>query len=220
MLQRVSIGFDLRDPTQQRIGGTEQRDYQLRGNQVLSNSLDLVISADPNVLPRREDIDQLIFENIEVLSNPLGFVTRIDDLIDKCRASGLPLKGQLPLCITCSEANIVELVERFGPGWFELQLTEKEITRADWQLRGFDVIDLRGLVSGLSGCGYNVSTKHLLKHFFEAGLNKFGLFRSYSLGQQFAEVRGLQIPEHVPLITVGVLANPRLGQRGKHGRAG
>lgn len=204
MLKRISIGFDLRSLAAS-ISPSGLSARRWLDDQLLSNSFEVLISADPNVFPRREDIDRLMYEDAEQICNPLGLARCIEWLVDKCQISNLSLNEQIGICITCSEGNVVGLTERFGPEYFEGLATEDQLLKQDWEFRGFDVIDILGLISGLSGCGYKASSKSELKRLFAADLNNVGLFCSYSLAQQFAEVRGIQILEHSPMIAVGIL---------------
>ena len=109
------------------------------------------------------------------------------------------------VCLTCSEVVCIALGERFGHGYFEERPEEETLISACWQFRGFDTVDLYGLISGLKGCGYSASSLPQLQKHFRGELNEYGLFSNVTVASQFAEVRGLQISDHTPFIVVGIL---------------
>ena len=84
--------------------------------------------------------------------------------------------------------------------------SEAQSYPGSWQFRGFDVVDLDGLISGLKGCGYVEPAWSQLRNYFAASLNEIGLFSDLSVASQFTEVRGLQIRDHAPFVVVSVLA--------------
>jgi hypothetical protein len=200
--KRVSIGFDLR------VNPELQEKYFW--NQHLVPELASPISADPCVWVEMEEFDSLEEEIAQGFLNPLTFAKNIDVLIDAYNKLGFSTNGLWPACFTSSEANVIELVARFGPGWFENQPTEEELQSRGWQLMGFDVVDLFRLSSGLKGCGYTEPTWSQLRGYFSGALNEVGLFSDCIVASQFAEVRGLQLPAHAPFIVVGILVQRQM----------
>jgi hypothetical protein len=113
------------------------------------------------------------------------------------------------VCITCYESNLLALIERYGPGYFENQ-SEHELRSQGWKFLGFDVLELNGMISGLKGCSYVEPMWSQLRSNFAHSLNEFGLFSDTCVALQFAEVRSLEIIKHAPFIVVGVFAGEPL----------
>ncbi len=205
--ERAVLGYDLRIQPGSNIRILSKATKE----QHFSDSVpEIWISADPTLLLRDDNVDRIIQEyagtNVVSLWNPLGLANHLSDLTSECRARGVSTDDFLPVAVTCCEVNFIALVERDGPGWLDSRPAEKELVSSGWRLLGFDALDLRGLTSGLSGCGYTSSAKSAYNQLFGMALNKFGLFQSFSFAQRFAEVRGLEIPSHAPFVVVGVLA--------------
>lgn len=154
---------------------------------------------------RPRDIDRTLQESVGSLSNPLTLSRNFEGLKEACLLQGVSAKGLNWLALTASEVNTVALTGRYGPGWFDGSPTEADLISQGWTFMGFDILDLRGLISGLSGCDYRPDTKQLLRSYFDSALNEVGLFETYRLASEFAEVRGLEIHEHAPFIPIGVL---------------
>jgi hypothetical protein len=166
------------------------------------------LSADPNIWPYAPGVAELLQDNIGSLSNPLGLAIDFDLLLENCKACRIDTNRTTGVALTCFEANLIALNDQYGTGWFNSTQTESELINCGWSLAGFDTLDLRGLISGLSGCGYKSTTKHELKAYFSKKINKTGLFSTNSWAEKFANVRGLQIPQHAPFIPVGVWIIP------------
>jgi hypothetical protein len=197
--KRVSFGFDLR------MSPATQRENPRQLNQRLVSNLRSPVSADSGVWPTTDEIESLSQGSLPDFSNPLHLAKNIDLLIDDCKEKQISVTGLWPICITGYETNLLYLVRRYGPGYFENRIEEEELQSQGWQLRGFDVVDLDGLISGLKGCGYGEPMWSQLRSHFGDSLNEMGLFTAPSVASQFAEVRGLEIREHAPFIVVGVL---------------
>jgi hypothetical protein len=60
-------------------------------------------------------------------------------------------------------------------------------------------------------CGYAEPLWSKLRDHFAVSLNEVGLFTSASFASQFAEVRGLEIPNHAPFVAVGILTRESVG---------
>ena len=197
--KRVSLGFDLR------VNPDLQGENSWQMNQRLVPELPSPISADSNVWFATDEIESLTQGVLPDFCNPLYLAKSLELLVDACKQRDISTAGLLPVCVTSSETNVIALVERYGPGWFESQPTEEELQSRGWQLMGFDIVDLNGLISGLKGCGYVEPTWSQLRNYFGSALNEVGLFRDCLMAFQFADVRGLQIQEHAPFVVVGVL---------------
>ncbi|WP_146063224.1 hypothetical protein [Nitrosospira multiformis] len=162
------------------------------------------ISGDPNIWPRPPLVDDLIQNNAHALSNPLTLATHIEDLINTCRSNHISIDQLSLISLTCLEINTIALREHYGFGWFEEQPSETALINMGWRLMGFDILDLRGLISGLSGCG-KISEIPFFQNYLSKTINKFGLFKTYRSASEFSEVRGLQIYNHAPFIPIGIL---------------
>jgi hypothetical protein len=196
--KRVSIGFDLRMPP----------DFEKEGvhpDQRLVPELANPVSADPSVWLRSEEMDSFMQEESRAFCNPLNLANEIGPLLDASRKLRNRTPELWPVCFTTSETITVALRGRFGSGYFESQEGEERLLSASWRLRGFDAVDLDGLISGLKGCGYAEPSWSQLREHFREGLNELGLFRDEGIASRFAEVRGLQIRDHSPFVVVGVL---------------
>lgn len=200
-IARIALGFDLRtDPTSALINAPP-----ISNNQTLSPGLRYCFCADPSVWQRAESLDRLIRTSPSGIWNPLTLGNSLEAMLEACDDGGVATSEMVRVALTSSVSNAVALVERYGPGWFENLPTEEALVGDGWCLKGFDVIDLRGLISGLNGCGYSAGSVRKLRKIFGRFLNKMGLFDLYSRAAQFGETRGLQIPEHAPFVVVGVL---------------
>jgi hypothetical protein len=196
---RLVLGFDLRsDPGQ-------DSHHPLRDDQRLTPHLQSPISADPAVWRSPPGAEQLWGGVLQDFSNPLNLAKDLDLLERKYSQRSTSTTGSWPICITAHRTIADVLVKRYGRGYFESFVDESELTSKGWRHLGFDVIDLNGLISGLKGCGYTGPLWSQLRNEFYASLNEIGLFTDLSIASRFAEVRGLEIPEHAPFVTVGLL---------------
>jgi hypothetical protein len=195
---QLSIGFDLRISPQ--MGG----ENWFPNNQRLVPEVASPICADPSVWREPDEIECLTQGLLPDFANPLRLARSIDLLFEACRRRGISTAGLCPICITTSQANLIALVERFGPGYFSDPLSEEDLLKAGWQLLGFDVVDLRGMISGLKGCGYVEPSWSQLRGLFREDLNEIGLFKELLAASEFAQARGTQIPEHTPFVAVAV----------------
>jgi len=202
-IKRVSLGFDLR------ANPHLQKENPSQVNQHLVSGLHSPISADANVWVTTQEIESLTEQVLPDFANPLHLKRSLDLLVNACAKQGISTSGLWPACFTGVESNVIALHERFGPEYFDDQPNEEQLLSRGWQLLGFDVVDLDGLISGLKGCGYVEPTWSQLRDYFGNALNKVGLFTDCSVASQFAEVRGLQIRAHAPFVVVGVLVQDR-----------
>jgi hypothetical protein len=199
-IKRVSFGFDLR------VNPDSLKENPSQVNQYLVSGLRSPISADANVWVATEEIESLTRQMLPDFANPLHLKKSVDLLVDACLKRGISTSGLWQVCFTGLESNLIALRERFGPEYFDKPPKEEDLLSRGWQLLGFDIVDLDGLISGLKGCGYVEPTWSQLRDNFGSALNKIGLFTDCSVANQFAEVRGLQIRAHAPFVVVGVLA--------------
>lgn len=187
--QRMCIGFDLR---------IEKNSLSHEIKALFLNNT-LIFSADPNVLIRLPEIQLLLDENLWNISNPLNLFLN-EQKMEDTSSEIVGITSLLRLCLTCSSLSVRVLSDLFGSSWLEMLPTENQLISQGWKLRGFDTIDLRGLFSGLSGCGNNRIISDI-----QPLLNDCNLFSKEKDAIEFAEARGLQIPIHAPFIVVGVL---------------
>jgi hypothetical protein len=199
-MKQLCLGYDLRLPIQ---NDSLVIPSYLEEQCLVSKRIQL--SGDPNVWPNTLDVANLIYGHIWILSNPLGLANNINILIKNCRDRGIDTDEMVAVALTCFEENFIALNERYGTGWLgELVVSEDELKISGWDFVGFDILDLNGLISGLSGCGYKPSSKHELQAIFADALNDVGLFDSSLSALRFANVRALQIPQHAPFTIVGI----------------
>lgn len=203
--KRVNLGFDLRVNPEVQEENPSQLDQRLVPN------LRSPISADPNVWVTTAEIESLSQGELPEFFNPLHLSSSLGHLIDTCQRKHASTIGLWPLSLTCYETNLLSLVRRYGPGYFDNPIEENELLAQGWQFKGFDVVDLEGLISGLKGCGYTEPMWSELRNRFANSLNEMGLFSEISTASQFAEVRGLEIRAHAPFVIVGVLTQKSVG---------
>ena len=198
-MKRVSVGFSLR------VNPEEQPGNVFPENQRLVPQISSPICADPSVSIEPAGIDHLMGGTLPDFANPLGLAKNIDPLIKACKEHGISTTGLWPVCVTCSEADVIGLVERYGPGYFENQPREEELVTLGWRFMGFDIVDFSGLISGLKGCGYIEPTWGQLENRFRGDLNEVGLFKDSLAASEFAKIRETQIRKHAPFVVVGIL---------------
>jgi hypothetical protein len=196
--RRINLGFDLR------VNPELQSDDASQMDQYLVPALRNPISVDAAVWREPEAIENLTEGILPDFANPLHLAKSLDRLLEVCEQKRISTAGLWRVCITTLQTNLIALNTRFGPGSFEEQ-TEEQLRGSGWELVGFDVADLGGLVSGLKGCGYVEPSWSQLRDAFASYLNTVGLFDDYAIAAEFAEVRGLQIREHAPFAVLGVL---------------
>jgi hypothetical protein len=196
--KRIGLGFDLR------LNPQLQKENLLQRDQHLLPLRQSPISADPGVWLRSEEIESLAQVKLPEFYNPFYLTKSIDVLLDVCHRGGIPIGGLWPVCFTVYEANVIALIKRYGPGYFEDQPDEEQLVSRGWQFIGFDIVDLDGLVSGLKGCGYVEPIWSQLRDYFGSSLNESGLFDDLLTASQFAEVRALEIRAHAPFVVTGL----------------
>jgi hypothetical protein len=111
------------------------------------------------------------------------------------------------MCITFDPAITITLNKRFGPRYFDDRHVEEDLLSKGWAFRGFDAVDLDGLISGLKDCDYSEPTWSQLRRHYGDQLNDDGLFFDAMVASHFAEARGLEIRQHAPFVVVGILTN-------------
>lgn len=194
---RSSLGFDSRTALR---GGMDGTLSVMAGDEPFFNETKFFLSADPNAWPRPESQD-----TNSASRNPLDLESGEDASRDPTHLLGDASFDSCALCLTCDEANFISLAHRYGPSYFAYRISEEVLRRSGWRLVGFDVVDLRGLISGLYGCGYSKTTKEQLQAQFANSGNEFGLFQDPVDAQRFAIVRGLEIQAHAPFVVTGLL---------------
>ncbi len=136
---------------------------------------------------------------------PLGLRRDPEELFDALHERGIATVGLTPVCLTIGEQTATVLSEGHWADHFACALREEDLVARGWRFLGFDVAELNGLCSGLKGCGYKEPFRSQLRARFGGVLNDVGLFSDATIASQFAEVRGLEIPDHAPFEVVGIL---------------
>lgn len=203
MTKRISCGFDLRV----RIDLQEEDPRQ--ADQYLVPELRNPTSADPWIWTRADQLDDLIVN--EPISHPLGLRNSLDELLAACRERRIETTNMSPICLTISETSTIAFDRQFGTGYFDHALRDDELVSLGWRFLGFEPVDLSGLTSGLKGIGYMEPSWSRLRKYFEAALNKVGLFDDEVTTSRFVEVRGLQVKPHAPFVVVGILVHDSIG---------
>jgi len=182
-----------------------QEGTELGGRGFLDPSKVNPISADPSVWLRSEDVGERWTGLLPDFLNPLYLSSDLNRLCEAYASEGLATSDLLSLCVTVDPNILFSLSQRFGPELFLKRYREDELICSNWRLRGFDVVDLDGLISGLKGCGYREPFWSRLRSSFGDKLNDDGLFFDVLNAYQFAEARGLEIRQHAPFVVVGLL---------------
>lgn len=159
-----------------------------------------LVSMDPNVLSRPVKCQSLLDDSIWVISNPLNLFIN-ESSIDEFLLSEPEISKTVKLSFTCSPLMISALYEVFGIGWLEDLPSESELLERGWFFNGFDVVDLRGLISGINGCG-----RSKLRREINYLLNDNGLFFNFEEAVFFAESQSFCLPTHAPFIVVGIFS--------------
>jgi hypothetical protein len=205
-MDRISLGFDLR------VNPGVDQPNGLGDARFLDPLNSSRISADPSVWLASDRATDLWGTNLPHFLNPLRLAGDTNRLLDAYNREGIDTSELYPLCITSAPGIAVSLRQRFGAGYFDHKLGEEELVSAGWHFRGFDVVDLDGLISGLKGCDYREPAWSQLRTIYAEHLNEDGLFFHALTASQFAEVRGLEIRQHAPFVVVGLLSHPPLGR--------
>jgi hypothetical protein len=137
--------------------------------------------------------------------NPLFLASSLPELLKHFQEEGIQIAAQTPLCLTADPSTLIGLNSRYGVGYFGNPMRECDLLHQGWSLRGFDVVDLNGLISGLKGCGYREPTWSELRQAFGQDINRDGLFNDAESAFLFAQARGLEIRAHAPFVVVGLL---------------
>ena len=202
MPNRISLGFDMR--VKATLTGITHRSAQM------VKEYGSIISADPAIWPCATEVSDLWDGPLPSFLNPLYLAGDLKLLVDAHRKRNASLAELIPVCLTAKQTVILALDKRFGSGYFSRCVEEQNLIHQGWQLRGFDVVDLDGLISGLKGCGYSDTTKLQVEAAFGRFLNEDGLFRSEEAAYTFAEMRGLEIRGHAPFTVTGILTHETL----------
>lgn len=193
----ICIGFDCRINERRQSARPA-----LSSKQILSRQL-YPLSGDPLVWPRPDGAE--IIADAGTGNNPLG-LAQSAELVNQMSQRLETISGEVPqiIALTCAAVCVDVIEEKFGPGWFNKELTSGMLHRNGWVLLGFDVLDMQGLISGVSGCGYSEAAREMMLKRFHKALNSRGLFASHRLASEFATARGLQIRAHAPFVPVSI----------------
>lgn len=102
-------------------------------------------------------------------------------------------------CATVTPSLLNAISVRYGEEFSTEKFSTRQLISNGWSFRGYDVCDLRGLISGILGCGDISSYQKYVER-----LNSSSLFDDIYLAREFAEWRSVEIPSHAPFITIGI----------------
>ena len=151
-------------------------------------------SMDPSVLRRPNELEFLASSGrppwgpFGLIKDP-GFLFTSDISNLDCSARYL--------CFICAPGTWNALCARYSASIFSGGHLEEYPDVACWAFRGFDAVDLNGLISGIDGCGAIAAT-------CSSKLNRNRLFDELSDVRDFAESRSIAVPEHAPFLAIGV----------------
>lgn len=145
---------------------------------------------DPMVLPvpdyeavRRSKPDANPKENVLGLLTSAQVETAMDPTI-------------FQIAVTVGEEIYNILTKKYGEFLTATTLmTGADLFSNGWKWLGCDVVDVNGLISGISNCGPNpLDFKIELSPY----INECGLFNDYSSAEACAKMRDAQMPDHYP----------------------
>lgn len=108
-------------------------------------------------------------------------------------------------------------VESFcGPlGITHLGSSEHSATIADWEFLGYDVVDCRTGVSGLTNCGLGRFRGEQVWLQAARNLSEYGLISSIDIANDLCAKIGAVIPDHSPFEALGLYARVHSKRRGQ-----
>jgi hypothetical protein len=199
MTEYYSGGFDLRVSLESLTDEpTLQKHWLVPANQNR-------ISADAMVWPMPEEVSRFYQETPR--SYPLGCLNNFSELLSALRERGVATMNYTPICLTISEASVQTLRKKGWAYHFSGASRMEDLVKLGWRFLGFDVAELNGLCSGLKGCGYTEPSWSQLRARFGSALNEVGLFHGPTIAGKFAQIRGLEIPNHAPFEVVALLVH-------------
>jgi hypothetical protein len=103
------------------------------------------------------------------------------------------------------EPSIVEsLGSTFGPVSTELLRNTNELCEADWTCIGFDVVDVRTMMSFLTSFCWDEKEISEFTSRVAKEINLYGLFSEFSDASQYASDASSRLPEHAPFCATGI----------------
>jgi len=202
---RVTIGFDSRSIDEVMKGGGPDRARHWAADAALPVDR-LFLSFDPETWPRIE-IEQLSsVKHLQICHrNGLGlFVEPLPKIfreLDFRRTLGVQF---LQIAVDISENAISYLGNMFGQLGSKCVPTVKQLREQDWHFAGFDVVDIRTLVSSLSGFELSTQERARLASKFGDQLNSVGMFSDYGSAASYSTTSDEMFPEHAPFNPVGI----------------
>lgn len=192
------LGFDIRA-----IGKIDKTGLL---ESLIRQDVNAVISADPLVFPVvSHELERRLQSDAEPKENIVGLLS---DLPTCC----LIEDNECKIAVTTNKEIYEKLMDKFGVPLTTGSLSkETDLILDGWVMLGYDVIDINGLISGLSNCG---AASQELKKEFAQHINKYSLFRDFSPALKFANKRSSEIPAHSPFHPAAIWA-----QKGKTGTA-
>lgn len=179
-----TFGYDIRTKLPFR-----QRPFLDLPIELVSDLPSDIISVDPEICARREEISDAMklgmFEN----ASPLGLIYSLDSYI-----SVFDLNTDFLIRISFCDVNSIKQSLQLGYDRNKLEQHDS----IEWNHVGYDVVDLDGLISGFFRGGFRNINDFDPFSMFYSKLNSFGLFFDIDCAYKFAEFRNNDIQEHAP----------------------
>jgi|GEM_PF-2930289 len=182
MVEESIIGFDIRKPY--------QKNPEWFKKSILKQDIETVVSIDDFVFPEVEEVVSLCKENT------VGFLLSLPDSVSQD-------KNYWNIALAIDKSIKQELEQKFGQKLIDHDQTVDNLLEKGWEFLGYDIVDINGMISGLTNCGYTTEHKAELLEFLPL-LNKFGLFNDRNTAQDFCKTRDIQITEHAPFYPVAI----------------
>jgi hypothetical protein len=201
-MTRKSLGFDIRVPMS-KLSKSQTEVNIIRSSGMLGLGIKYILSADPAVWPRISFLEQ--YNEFNDFVNPAGLINNIETFVSIINNCAIDMDHSIGLCLTIEETTGQMLELLFPKGMLDLNISEQILIRYGWRRIGFDIVDLMGMISGLSGCEYKEKSRRIMESKFNNAINEYGLLKTCQAARLFSEARGLTIRDHAPFVVLGIL---------------
>ena len=203
---RIVVGFDCRVVPPVRSTLVTRHD-RLNSHESMHEYVGLQLSVDPEVWPRVE----LGFtagapqHAHQWFQNGLGFLLEplprdVCDIV--VTESAVPAFQQIAVDI--AHADIAYLGQMFGQMQSKTMPKPQNLAEANWLFGGYDVVDVRTLVSAIAGFEYSRAEEIEIYELFGAQLNFHGLFTDLAPAKSYSWRSDTNMPEHAPFSVMGI----------------